>query len=194
MYGSHLFVLHRSQLFPDEDLSVSGSQFLPVLLPGVSPVSAVAGLSSGAGRRGAYTGKKWQQPACMVVLLLAFIPFLTGHIQKKVLFLYTEDAEKKETACRYGAEYPLIVVYTKEAPYRSWYMANQVWPFQYVIYSDYEHMLELPEDPLLTSAEGFLVYMDAPTETLDSLVAVNPQVSGYTLLRKDPYFYVYLVE
>ena len=130
----------------------------------------------------------------MVVLLLAFFPFLAGHMRQKVLFLYTEDAEKKETACRYGAEYPLIVVYAKEMLHRSWYMANQVWPFQYVIYSDYEHMLELPEDPLLTSAEGFLVYMDAPAETLDSLVAVNPHVSGYTLLRKDDYFYVYLVE
>lgn len=139
-------------------------------------------------------GKKWRRPACAVVAALACIPFLAGHLQQKVLFLYPEDAEKKETAYRYGTEYPLIVVYAKEEPHRSWYIANQVWPFQYVIYSDYEHMLDLPEDPLLTSAEGFLVYMDAPAETLDALVAVNPHVSGYTLLRKDRFFYVYLVE
>ncbi len=139
-------------------------------------------------------GKKWRKPACTAALLLAGIPFLAGHIQQKVLFLYPEDAEKKETACHYGAEYPLIVVYAKEEPHRSWYMANQVWPFRYVIYSDYEHMLELPQDPLLTSAEGFLVYMDAPAETLDALVAVNPHVSGYTRLREDRFFHVYLVE
>lgn len=139
-------------------------------------------------------GKKWQRSICAVAALLACIPFLAGHLQQKVLFLYPEDAEKKETAYRYGAEYPLIIVYAKEVSYRSWYIANQVWPFQYVIYSDYEHMLNLPEDPLLTSAEGFLVYMDAPAETLDSLVAANSHVSGYTLLRKDHFFHVYLVE
>lgn len=73
-------------------------------------------------------------------------------------------------------------------------MADQIWPYQYVIYSDLEHMLELPEDPLLTQAEGFVVYMDAPAETLEPLVERNPHVEGYSLLREDRFFWVYLVE
>ena len=55
-------------------------------------------------------------------------------------------------------------------------------------------MLKLPEDPLLTQAQGFVVYMDAPVETLDPLVERNPFVEGYTLLRQDRFFWVYLVE
>lgn len=129
-----------------------------------------------------------------VLGLLICMPLLAGHLQQKILFLYPEDAEKKALAQEYGAEYPLIVVYSADAAYRSWYIADQVWPFQYVIYSDYAHMLELPEDPLLSEAKGFVVYMDAPAETLETLVARNTWVSGYTLLRKDPFYYVYLVE
>lgn len=143
---------------------------------------------------GLTAGKSWSGILCTAAALLALIPFLVGHAQHKVLFLYPEEAEKKELSDSYGAEYPLIVVYSREAPHRSWYMADQVWPFQYVIYSDYAHMLELPEDPLLTQAGGFVVYMDAPAETLDALVDRNPYVSGYTLLREDRFFHVYLVE
>lgn len=139
-------------------------------------------------------GKKRGGLLCAAAALLACVPFLAGHVQQRVLFLYPEEAEKKELANRYGAEYPLIIVYSREAPYRSWYTADQVWPFQYVIYSDYAHMLELPEDPLLTQAGGFVVYMDAPAETLDALVERNPNVSGYTLVREDKFFHVYLVE
>lgn len=139
-------------------------------------------------------GKRWGGLVCGIAALLACLPFLAGHVQHRVLFLYPEEAEKKEVSFRYGQEYPLIVVYSREAAYRSWYMADQIWPYQYVIYSDLEHMLTLPEDPLLTQAEGFVVYMDAPAETLEPLVERNPHVEGYTLLREDRFFWVYLVE
>lgn len=139
-------------------------------------------------------GKRGRGLLCAASALLACIPFLAGHLQQRVLFLYPEEAQKKELAESYGAEYPLIVVYSQDKPYRSWYMADLVWPFQYVIYSDYAHMLELPEDPLLTQAAGFVVYMDAPAETLDALVERNPYAGGYTLLREDSFYYVYLVE
>lgn len=139
-------------------------------------------------------GIKWGGVVCALAALLACLPFLAGHLQHKVLFLYPEESEKKELSLRYGQEYPLIVVYSRETPYRSWYMADQIWPYQYVIYSDLEHMLKLPEDPLLTQAQGFVVYMDAPVETLDPLVERNPFVEGYTLLRQDRFFWVYLVE
>lgn len=139
-------------------------------------------------------GRKPYRLLCGAAALLACVPFLAGHLQQKVLFLYPEETDKKELAVSYGAKYPLIVVYSREAVHRSWYMADQVWPFQYVIYSDYAHMLELPEDPLLTQADGFVVYMDAPAETLDALVDRNPNVNGYTLLREDAFFHVYLVE
>ncbi len=146
---------------------------------------AVSELTAGRKRRGIIG---------VAAVLLACVPLLAGHMQNRVLFLYPEEAEKKELSYRYGQEYPLIMVYSKEASQRSWYMADQIWPYQYVIYSDYEHMLELPKDPLLTQAKGFVVYMDAPAETLDPLVERNPNVEGYTLLRKDNFFMVYLVE
>lgn len=140
-------------------------------------------------------GKRGQRIVCMTAVLVICIPFLAGHVQKKVLFLYTENEARKEDARYYAAKhYPLIVVYSKHTRYRSWYIADQVWPFEYVIYSDYDHMIELPENPLLTESEGFLVYMDAPEEALDALVAVNPHVSGYTLQSKDRFFNIYLLE
>ncbi len=140
-------------------------------------------------------GKRGRRIICIAAVLLICTPFLAGHIQKKVLFLYPENAERKEDARCYAAKhYPLIVVYSRKTRYYSWFIADQVWPFEYVIYSDYDHIIEPPENPLLTESKGFLVYMDAPAETLDALTAANPHVSGYTLQNEGRFFDIYLLE
>lgn len=46
----------------------------------------------------------------------------------------------------------------------------------------------------LNTAEKIVVYMDCSEDVLDKLVERNDNLDGYTLVRHDPFFYVYLLE
>lgn len=127
---------------------------------------------------------------CMIVL--ALIPAALGYCKKNVLFLYEEDAEKVAFSQEYS-DYPLVMVYSSSHPYRSWYVDNQLWPFGQVLYMLYDQKDEL-DDEKLRKADKIVVYMDAPEDLLEQLIADNPYLSTYTLVRHDPFYYVYLLE
>lgn len=125
-------------------------------------------------------------------LVLALIPAAFGYGRKNVLFLYEEDAEKLEFSREYS-EYPLIMVFGSAFSYRSWYVDNQLWPFEQVFYLSYDQR-EALSDKKLQNAEKIVVYMDAPTDVLEQLIADNSHLTSYTRIRQDKYYYVYLLE
>lgn len=127
---------------------------------------------------------------CSVIL----IPNIKGHIEDNVLFLYREDAEKVAFSQRHK-EYPVVLLYNPETTYKTWYTANQLWPFERIFYTDYEHiMVDTFEEPTIQSAQKLIVYMDAPEEVVQKLVEKNPNLEGYSLIRHDAFYYVYLLE
>ena len=109
-----------------------------------------------------------------------------------MLFLYKEDGAKKAFSESHR-EYPLVLVYSRDKSYRSWYVDDQVWPFERVLYVDVDSLQQI-EDSTLSEAEKVVVFMDAPEEYLQHMIDNNPNLSTYTLVRHDAYFYVYLLE
>nr|WP_305141521.1 hypothetical protein [uncultured Acetatifactor sp.] len=126
------------------------------------------------------------------VAVAALIPAVLGYWKENVLFLYEEDAEKVAFSQEYS-QYPMIMVYGSGDPYRSWYVDNQLWPFEQVFYLLYDQR-EALDDERLREAEKIVVYMDAPEEMLEPLIDNNPNLSTYTLVRHDKFYYVYLLE
>lgn len=132
----------------------------------------------------------WVRTVCVAVA--ALIPAVFGYWKENVLFLYEEDAEKVAFSQEYS-QYPMIMVYGSGDPYRSWYVDNQLWPFEQVFYLLYDQR-EALDDERLREAEKIVVYMDAPEEMLEPLIDNNPNLSTYTLVRHDKFYYVYLLE
>ncbi|MCI9337066.1 MAG: hypothetical protein HFH93_05910 [Lachnospiraceae bacterium] len=124
--------------------------------------------------------------------VLALVPPVFGYWKGNVLFLYEEDAEKVAFSQEYS-QYPAVMVYGAGDPYRSWYVDNQLWPFEQVFYLFYDQRDAL-EDERLREAEKIVVFMDAPEEMLEPLIEDNPNLSAYTLVRHDQFYYVYLLE
>lgn len=138
------------------------------------------------------TGKRLWQGLAAVLAVLVLFPVLHTYQQGKVLFLYKEDGAKKAFSESHR-EYPLVLVYSRDKSYRSWYVDDQVWPFERVLYVDVDSLQQI-EDSTLSEAEKVVVFMDAPEEYLQHMIDNNPNLSTYTLVRHDAYFYVYLLE
>lgn len=128
-----------------------------------------------------------------VLAVILTVPSVLGYLQGNVLFLYRDEVDKKAYSEEYS-QYPALMLVSMDAPYRSWYVDDQLWPFEAVFYVDYEHIMADFEDERLFTAEKLIVYMDAPTDVLDKLIENNPNLSSYTLARHDPFFYIYLLE
>lgn len=128
-----------------------------------------------------------------VVAVLVIIPLAVGHMQGNILFLYRDEKEKKEFSEEYS-QYPAMMIFDANAAYRGWYTEDQLWPFEWVFHVDYEHAMMDFEDKRLFTAEKIVVFMACPTDVLDKLIEVNPNLSSYSLVRHDPFFLVYLLE
>lgn len=129
-----------------------------------------------------------------VLTVMTALPYMMGLLQDKVLFLYEDEAEKIAFSTEYS-NYPMVMIYNAEsAPYRTWYTADQLWPFQNIFYTDYEHIMLDFVEPKLSEAEKVVVYMDCPEDALDKLIGMSPYLSSYMLIRNDPFFHIYLLE
>lgn len=133
----------------------------------------------------------WLLPAVLSLLIL--LPAAVGHIRGNVLFLYREKAETLAYA-RENAQYPLVMVFNQDSRYRTWYIANEAWPFEQVIFVRNDEEATVLENEALQTAEKLIVYMDCSEDILDRMVAQNENLEGYSLLRHDPNFYVYVLE
>lgn len=128
-----------------------------------------------------------------IIMTAVSVPNIIGNIEKRVLFLYPDETEKVAFS-RENKEYPALVIYARETNYRSWYIAQELWPYDAIFYEDYESALNGCEISQLLEADKVVVYMDCPTDILDGLVEKNPNLSEYSLIFHEPYFYVYLLE
>ncbi len=139
---------------------------------------------------------------CAAVVLV-FIPVLIGHVKNNVLFLYSDEAEKVFIS-QWFKESPCIVVFNRATEYRSWYTADQLWPFENILYVDYDQMtadmeeygrMMVPEhEDILMNAEKVLIYMDGPEEVIKQIMENNTHLTKYSMIRHDPYFCLYLLE
>lgn len=128
-----------------------------------------------------------------ILAVITIVPLVMGYFQKNVLFLYEDEKEKKAFSQEYS-EYPAIMLFSSDKIYRSWYVDDQLWPFQNIFYVDYDHIMMDFEDERLETAEKIVVYMDCPEDALEKLVENNPNLSTCSLVRHDPFFYIYLLE
>lgn len=74
------------------------------------------------------------------------------------------------------------------------YIANELWPFERIVFIRYDEEATVIESDTLKSAEKLIVYMDGPEEILDRLVAQNDRLNSWSLLRHDKNYYVYVLE
>lgn len=128
-----------------------------------------------------------------IVLVAVFLPLLLGHIQGNILFLYKGEEEKIEFSAE-NKQYPLIMIFNRDTDYRSWYTADQLWPFENIFYADYEHLMLDFKDDVLLEAEKVIIYMDCQEDVIEKLLRENTHLSSYSMVRHDPFFYVYVLE
>ena len=121
------------------------------------------------------------------------MPVIAGHVQGNVLYLYQEKEETLSYA-RENAGYPLVMVYDRDTRFKTWYIANELWPFERIIFVQYNDEETVLENEALKTAEKLIVYMDGPEEVLDRMVAQNKNLSSWSLLRHDRHYYVYVLE
>ncbi len=121
------------------------------------------------------------------------LPVIAGHVQGNVLYLYQEKEETLSYA-RENAGYPLVMVYDRDTRFKTWYIANELWPFERIIFVQYNDEETVLENEALKTAEKLIVYMDGPEEVLDRMVAQNKNLSSWSLLRHDRHYYVYVLE
>lgn len=138
-------------------------------------------------------GKRVKAAAYAVLFAIALLPAIVGHIQGNVLFLYRDKLEALQYA-RNNAQYPLVMVYKQETRYKTWYIANETWPYENVIFIREDDEATVLDSEILKTAEKLIVYMDNPVEILDRLVEQNEHLSSWSLLRHDTHYFVYVVE
>lgn len=183
-----LYVLTRTALMVGDS---SCRYFFPVialLLPAMAYIIVKAASLLVSGQKA-----KVRWGASCAAAVLVFVPILGGHLQQNILFLYPEEAEKIEFSMNYQ-EYPLIMIFDREKDYRSWYTADQLWPFREIFYSDYDHLMLDFEDETLMAAEKVVIYMDCPEDVIVKILEKNTHLSSYSLVRHDAFFYVYVLE
>lgn len=138
-------------------------------------------------------GKRMKAIPYAALSALVLLPAVVGHIQGNVLFLYRDKIETLQYA-RDNAQYPLVMVYKQETRFKTWYIANETWPYENVVFVREDDEATVLDSEILKTAEKLIVYMDNPVEILDRLVEQNEHLSSWSLLRHDTHYFVYVVE
>lgn len=157
---------------------------LPLMAYGIVKSAALL-----ANRRSGWIGRTVN---CLAVFLVS-VPLIAGYVRGNILFLFEDDAEKVEFSLE-NQEFPVIMIFDRETSYRSWYTANQLWPFQKIFYADYDHLMLDFEDETLMEAEKVIIYMDCREDVIEKILKENTHLSTYSLVRHDPFFYIYVLE
>ncbi len=126
---------------------------------------------------------------CAAVIL----PHIIVYAQGNVLFLFSGEKEAIAFSEEYS-DYPLIVAYTADTDYRLEYTIDQFWPFRNVLFVEGSHLMDDWEEITVVNSEKLVIYMDAPEEFAQHFVDCSNCLEKYTLIRHDPFYYVYLLE
>ncbi len=131
--------------------------------------------------------------AGIAAAVIVLTPNIAGIIQGRILFLYSEKRENVEYS-QENSQHPVVVVYGSSAREKAWYSANELWPFDHVIYVDYMDGNYTLDNETLKNADKVIVYMDCPETILEDMIKQNGKLDSYSLIRHDPFHYVYEVE
>lgn len=139
-----------------------------------------------------FSGRKFW-PVGILLAAAALFWNIAGQVQGNILFLYRDEEARVEYSKK-NAQYPVVVVYGYDIRYRAWYIANELWPFDRVVYVNYNGGEYVLDNETLKTAEKFIIYMDCPEDILESLIAQNDNLNTYSMVRHDQFFYIYEVE
>lgn len=184
-----VWVLSRVSLFVGDVSSrffyPVGAVMIPVMAYCISKAGVLVWAEWFAGR------KYWLAGILMALVALSWN--IAGLAQGNILFLY-RDKEANVEYSKENAQYPVVVVYGYDIRYRAWYIANELWPFDRVVYVNYNGGEYVLDNETLKTAEKLIIYMDCPEDILESLIAQNDNLDTYSMVRHDPFFYIYEVE
>ena len=128
-----------------------------------------------------------------VLCAAVLIPNVMVYAQGKVLFLFSEEKEAIAFSEKYS-DYPLIVAYPENASYMLEYTIDQFWPYKNVLFVEGSHLMDDWQEITVVNSEKLVIYMDAPEEYAQHFVDCSNCLEKYTLIRHDPFYYVYLLE
>lgn len=185
-----VWLLSKTALFVGDDASRYFYTAAVLMLPLIAYVICKATLYG----KDILLPAKAEKVLLPILTLIVLFPALMGHLQGNVLYLYRDRQEALEFA-RENASYPCVMIYDQENRFKTWYTSNEIWPYEKVIFIRQQDGEEtIPKSESLKEAEKLIVYMDGPEELLDLLVEHNDHLKSWSLLRHDPYFYVYVLE
>lgn len=117
---------------------------------------------------------------CILVAAAALFPFFKGLAQENVLFLYKGKITNLNFA-RENTQYPAIILYNDESRYRAWFLANELWQYEKLIYIE-GNQEAYPESETLKNAQKAIVYISGPEDWLIKLTEQYPHLGSYTLV------------
>lgn len=100
--------------------------------------------------------------------------------QENVLFLYKGKITNLNFA-RENTQYPAIILYNDESRYRAWFLANELWQYEKLIYIE-GNQEAYPESETLKNAQKAIVYISGPEDWLIKLTEQYPHLGSYTLV------------
>lgn len=129
----------------------------------------------------------------VVLAVITMIPAIVGLVRGNVLFLYPE---KKEAVAfsQENSNVPVVIIYNESASHRAWYMANEIWPYEQVVYLVNQGSETAMDSKILQTSEKLVVYMACGEDVLEMMIAQNDNLTSYTLMRTDTFFNLYVLE
>lgn len=100
--------------------------------------------------------------------------------QENILFLYKGKQANLHFA-RENTQYPAIILYNDESRYRAWFLANELWQYEKLIYIE-GNQEAYPESETLKNAQEAIVYISGPEDWLIKLTEQYPHLGSYTLV------------
>ena len=129
----------------------------------------------------------------LLVFGLNLAPQTVRLFNNGVYFLYPEEKQNIEFSVK-NKDYPVILVYGSGEGYRSEYRICQIWPYSDVLLAEAGSFRNCFDDEKLREAGKIIVHVDAPEDYMQELVDSIPYLHEYTLIRHEPYFYIYELE
>lgn len=199
------YLLTRTSLYAGEISSrffyPVGALFIPLAAYCICKPWFVIGLRDGAhpaisesGRRGIYGMAL--RCLCVAAVALTLFPAILGLVRNNVLFLYSGKRNNLQYA-QENSRHPAVVLYNGDARYRAWFIANELWLYENVVYIDGTQE-SFQESDLLKNAEKVVVYISGPEDWMARLVDQYQNLDSYTPVEDYPFendfFAIYKLE